>query len=63
MPYQHHVVVGDLAAETIAHFAREHEIDQVLMCTHGRSAVADLVLGSVARGLLQHTDLPVTLVR
>jgi len=61
--YQHHVVVGDLAAETIAHFVREHGISQILMCTHGRSAVADLVLGSVARGMLQNTDVPVTLVR
>lgn len=61
--YQHHVVIGDLAAETIAHFVRDHGIGQVLMCTHGRSAVADLVLGSVAKGMLQHTDVPVTLVR
>lgn len=61
--YRHHVVIGDLAAETIAHFAREHGMGQILMCTHGRSAVADLVLGSVAKGVLQHTDVPVTLVR
>ena len=61
--YLHHVVIGDLAAETIAHFAREHGMGQVLMCTHGRSAVADLVLGSVAMGVLRHTDVPVTLVR
>jgi YjbE family integral membrane protein len=61
--YQHHVVIGDLAAETIAHFAREHGIGQILMCTHCRSAVADFVLGSVAKGVLQHTDVPVTLVR
>jgi YjbE family integral membrane protein len=63
VPYQHHVVIGDLAAETIAHFAREHGIGQILMCTHGRSAAADLVLGSVAKGVLLHTDVPVTLVR
>ena len=63
MPYLHHVVIGDLAPETIAHFARDHGIDQILMCTHGRSAVADLVLGSVARGVLQHTEMPVTLVK
>jgi YjbE family integral membrane protein len=63
VPYQHHVVIGDLAAETIAHFVRDHGIGQILMCTHGRSAVADLVLGSVAKGMLQHTDVPVTLVR
>lgn len=63
IPYLHHAVIGDLAAETIAHFAREHGIGQILMCTHGRSAMADLVLGSVAKGVLQHTDVPVTLIR
>ena len=63
VPYQHHAVVGDLVAETIAHFAREHGIGQILMCTHGRSAVADLLLGSVAKGVLQHSDVPVILVR
>ncbi len=61
--YQQHVVIGELAAETIAQFAREHGIDQILMCTHGRSSVGELVLGSVAKGVLQHTDIPVTLVR
>jgi len=63
VPYQHHAVVGNLAAETIAHFARERGIGQILMCTHGRSAVADLLLGSVAKGVLQHSDVPVILVR
>ncbi|RLJ65340.1 YjbE family putative metal transport protein [Sulfurisoma sediminicola] len=63
VPYRHHAVVGDLAAEAIAHFAREHGIGQILMCTHGRSAVADLLLGSVAKGVLQHSDVPVILVR
>ena len=63
VPYRHHVVVGDLPAETIAHFAREKGIGQILMCSHGRPPAGDLLLGSVARGVLQHTDLPVTLVR
>ncbi len=63
VPYQHHMAIGDLAAETIAHFARDNGIGQILMCTHGHSAVAELVLGSVAKGVLQHTDVPVTLVR
>jgi YjbE family integral membrane protein len=61
--YQQHAVVGELPAETIAHFAREHGIGQILMCTHGRSAIADLLLGSVAKGVLQHAEVPVILVR
>jgi len=61
--YQFHAVIGELAAETIAHFAREQGMDQILMCTHGRSAMGELMLGSVAKAVLQHTDIPVTLVR
>ena len=63
VPYRHHVVVGDLAGKTIAQFAREQGIGQILMCTHGRSAAADLLLGSVAKDVLRHATVPVTLVR
>ncbi len=63
VPYGHHVVVGELVAETIAHFAREHGIGQILMCTHGRTAVGDLLLGSVAHGVVHSAHVPVVLVK
>lgn len=63
VPYGHHVVVGELVPETIAHFAREHGIGQILMCTHGRTAVGDLLLGSVARGVVHSAHVPVVLVK
>lgn len=63
VPYRTHIVTGELAGETIAHFAREHGIDQILMCTHGRSPIGEFVLGSVAKGVIQHGMMPVTLVR
>ncbi|MFC5300636.1 YjbE family putative metal transport protein [Azospira restricta] len=61
--YRPHVVTGDLPAEVIAHFAREHGIAQILMSTHGRSALADALLGSVAHGVLQRAAVPLTLIR
>jgi YjbE family integral membrane protein len=63
IPYRSHIVIGELADETIAHFAREQGVDQILMCTHGRSPIGEFVLGSVAKGVLQHGPVPVTLVR
>ena len=63
VPYRHHVVVGELVPETIAHFAREHGIGQILMCTHGRSPIGDLLLGSVAHGVVHSASIPVTLVK
>jgi YjbE family integral membrane protein len=60
--YHSHIVTGEAAGETIAHFAREQGIDQILMCTHGRSPIGEFVLGSVAKGVIQHGLMPVTLV-
>ncbi|MBI2306494.1 MAG: YjbE family putative metal transport protein [Rhodocyclales bacterium] len=61
--YRHHVVTGDITADTITHFARDNGIAQILMSTHGRSAIADALLGSVARGVLQRSHIPLTLIR
>jgi YjbE family integral membrane protein len=60
--YHSHIVTGDIAGETIARFAREQGIDQILMCTHSRSPLGEFVLGSVAKGVIQHGLMPVTLV-
>lgn len=60
--YLSHIVAGEVAGETIAHFAREHGIAQILMCTHGRTPIGEFVLGSVAKAVIQHGMMPVTLV-
>lgn len=62
VPYQVHVREGQIAP-TIADLARELACDAILMGTHGRTALAGLVLGSVAMKVVHLTDLPVTLVR
>ncbi|TCO83027.1 nucleotide-binding universal stress UspA family protein [Plasticicumulans lactativorans] len=62
VPYTFHVVVGH-AGETIARFAREQACDQIVMGSHGRSALTHLVLGSVASDVIRLADVPVTLVK
>jgi nucleotide-binding universal stress UspA family protein len=62
VPYTPHVVVGHVA-ETITRFAREHGFDQIVMGTHGRSALTHLVLGSVTAHVIHLSDMPVTLVK
>lgn len=57
-----HVHVGS-PAEVIGHVARDLGVDLVLMGTHGRGAVAELFMGSVAAGVLKAVDVPVMLVR
>lgn len=60
--YTHHIAVGH-PAETIVRFAREHNIDKIVMGTHGRSALLEVLLGSVAHGVLKHATVPVLLVK
>jgi nucleotide-binding universal stress UspA family protein len=60
--YHYHVAVGD-AGEVIAKYAREHGIDQIVMGTHGRGAVASVLMGSVAKEVLEKASVPVVLVK
>ncbi len=57
-----HVVQGDIAA-TIVRLANELACDQIVMSSHGRTALGGLLLGSVAAKVLHLTDRPVTLVK
>ena len=43
--------------------ATETDADVIAMCTHGRSGLARLVLGSVAERVLRGTTRPVLLIR
>ena len=53
---------GVIATE-ILRVAKEHQVDQIAMGTHGRGAFANLFLGSVAQKVVHHSELPVLLVR
>ena len=51
------------AGETIAKVADAGKFDLVIMGSHGHSALANLVMGSVATQVLAHCHVPVLLVR
>jgi len=51
------------AAETIAAFAKIEQPDLIVIGSHGHSWVANVVLGSVATGVLARSEVPVLLVR
>lgn len=53
---------GEVAA-TIARLAQELGCDQIMMGTRGRSALGDLLLGSVAVKVLHLSSVPVTLIK
>lgn len=57
-----HIHVGQ-PAEVIARMAGELGCDLIVMGTHGRSAVAGMVMGSVATRVLHLAPCPVLLVK
>lgn len=60
--YEEHLLVGDPAA-TILKFAKSTKCDLVIMGSHGRSALKNLLLGSVTSKVLGHGQVPLTIIR
>ncbi|MGZ8259363.1 MAG: universal stress protein [Caldimonas sp.] len=60
--YQVHTEVGH-AAERIVHSADALRCDHIVMATHGRGALAELLVGSTTLRVLHQTHLPVVLVK
>ena len=50
-------------AEDILDFAREHQVDLIVMGTHGRRGLSHLLLGSVAEQVLRSAPCPVLTTR
>jgi nucleotide-binding universal stress UspA family protein len=56
------VVVEGEPAETIRAFASAHEVDVIIMGTHGRRGLLHFILGSVAERVLRSAACPVLTV-
>ena len=54
---------GDSAPETIVSYADEHDMDLVVVGTHGRRGLRRLLIGSVAEEVLRTAPCPVLTVR
>ena len=62
VPFTEHLAIGHIA-ETVANFAQQHQFDQIVMGTHGRTGLTSLLLGSVASDVLRSSKVPVTLIK
>ncbi len=49
--------------ETICEQAKTHDVDLIVMASHGHSGLTRLFLGSVAERVLQSVDRPILIVR
>lgn len=61
--FNHDVKVCSLIADTIVEYAEEHDIDLIVIPTHGRTGLRRLVLGSVAETVLRKAKCAVATVR
>jgi len=57
-----HVVLGTPHVE-IVRFAKEHEIDLIVMATHGRGFFSHAILGSTTERVVRRAPCPVLTVR
>lgn len=48
---------------SIVKYVSEHDIDQIVMGSHGRSGASRILLGSVAETVTRRSPVPVTIVR
>jgi nucleotide-binding universal stress UspA family protein len=62
VPFRSSWRVGDVAAE-LAAYVKENGIDLVVMGSHGKGALVNLVLGSVATKCIAAIDVPIMIVR
>lgn len=56
------VRIGPVAHE-ITNYAKENDIDLIVIGTHGRTGMKHLLLGSVAEKVVRHASCPVLTVR
>lgn len=57
-----HLEHGEVG-QTIARFAAEHSIDEIIMGTRGLGALGGMLMGSVAQRVVHLAAVPVTLVK
>jgi nucleotide-binding universal stress UspA family protein len=56
------VLLGGSRTIEIAHYAKEHEIDLIVIGTHARGVMNRLVFGSLSKSVLEHAHCSVLMV-
>ncbi|MBI4293149.1 MAG: universal stress protein [Betaproteobacteria bacterium] len=63
VPFGEVMTLAETPYDGIVEAAKKQKCDAIFMASHGRSGLADLVLGSVTRKVLTHSKLPVLVYR
>ncbi|GAA0255254.1 universal stress protein [Haladaptatus pallidirubidus] len=62
LPFESVIKMGD-PAHQIVEYTADHDIDHIIMGTHGRTGLSHVVLGSVAEKVVHRSPVMVTVVR
>lgn len=57
------ILLDGFVVETILEYAQKNDCDLIVMGSHGRGGFQRLLIGSVAEGVLRHSNVPVMIVR
>ena len=58
-----HAILEESPKVEIVRYARKHDIDLIVLSTHGRSGLAHVIMGSVAENVVRTAPCPVLTVR
>ncbi|MBM7567606.1 universal stress protein [Paenibacillus sacheonensis] len=63
VPFATAVLLEGSPGETIVDYANQHQCDLIVIGSRGLGAIREFVLGSVSHYVLQHTQLPLLVVK
>jgi nucleotide-binding universal stress UspA family protein len=58
-----HAIDFGTPVSTIVEYARDHQIDLIVLGSHGRTGLLRVLLGSAAEAVVRHADCPVLVVK
>ena len=59
----HTLPVADVVGSIVEHATTEFRPDLIVMCTHGRGGVRDVLFGNIAQQVVAHTTTPLLLIK
>ena len=59
----HTAAIKDVAASIVEHAVTEFQPDLIVMCTHGKNGVRELLVGSIAQQVVAHGTTPLLLIK
>ncbi len=57
------VILKGTAYNEIVEYARNEDIDLIIMATHGRSGIMHMLLGSTTEKVVRHSPCPITTIK